>query len=224
MNGSNFDQLPKSLQLNFLLRPVRVTTLNDKSDFNVRYDLFERLNTGGVKLHAQEIRNCVFRGDFRDLIKRLATDKNFLTAVNLSDNEQQHAMYEECVLRFFAFLDEYEKFEHSVVDFLNEYMIRMNHETIESAKIKAFQEAMSWIVKESPSGISRGARSITPLNLFEAVAVGVGLAIYRKKKLNTGLLREIMNSPGLRSLTTGATNSRAMVTGRIEYVYNKLTT
>jgi hypothetical protein len=76
-NGKTFEALPKPTQLNFLLRPVRVTTLNDKSDSAVRYDLFERLNTGGVKLHPQEIRNCVFRGDFRDTLKNLADDANF---------------------------------------------------------------------------------------------------------------------------------------------------
>ncbi len=40
-NGMTFAALSKALQLNFQLRPVRVTTLNDKSDFGVRYDLFE---------------------------------------------------------------------------------------------------------------------------------------------------------------------------------------
>lgn len=63
-NRLRFRDLPQSIQLQFLLRPVKVVTLNDKSDMVVHFDLFERLNTGGVALTAQEIRSCVYRGPF----------------------------------------------------------------------------------------------------------------------------------------------------------------
>lgn len=45
LNGKQFDEIDKTLQLSFQTRPVRITVLNDKSDENVRFDLFERLNT-----------------------------------------------------------------------------------------------------------------------------------------------------------------------------------
>ncbi len=63
--GFGFDQLPQNIRLHFYTRAAKVITLNDKSDSIVRYDLFERLNTGGVALSAQEIRDCVFRGIYR---------------------------------------------------------------------------------------------------------------------------------------------------------------
>ncbi len=199
-----------------------MTTLNDKSDFSVRYDLFERLNTGGVKLHAQEIRNCVFRGEFRNILKELSTNKNFLKVVKLSDNEQQSAIYEECVLRFFSFTESYESFDHSVVDFLNDYMIKYNKNGPKPDLIVSFKETMTWLAEELPGGIARGNRSITPLNLFEAIAVGTGLALKVNKRLQKGRLKGIMDSDDLRKLTTGATNSKKMVSGRILYVYDKL--
>ena len=62
LNDLSFEGLPQPQQFQFQTRPLRLTALNDKSDPIVRYDLFERLNTGGVSLHPQEIRNCVFRG------------------------------------------------------------------------------------------------------------------------------------------------------------------
>jgi uncharacterized protein with ParB-like and HNH nuclease domain len=52
--GLTLDQFPENLKLHFWTRPAKVITLNDKSDMVVRYDLFERLNTGGVALSAQE--------------------------------------------------------------------------------------------------------------------------------------------------------------------------
>jgi len=69
------------MQFMLQTRPLRITVLNDRSDFNVRYDLFERLNTGGVSLHAQEIRNCVFGGEFNDFIKVSSHNKNFRAVV-----------------------------------------------------------------------------------------------------------------------------------------------
>ena len=121
-NGSSFDTLPRAVQLAFTLRPLRVTTLNDRSDKHVRYDLFERLNTGGVKLHAQEIRNCVLGGSFRDTIKDLASGVDFRAVVTLPNNEVREATYEEMVLRFFAFYDGYLDFDHDVEGFLTDYM------------------------------------------------------------------------------------------------------
>jgi hypothetical protein len=121
LNGQRFVELPKSLQLAFLTRPIRVTTLNDKSDLSVRFDLFERLNSGGVKLQPQEIRNCVYRGPFNVLLKTLSQNQNFRTVVRLSDDDETNGTYEELVLRFFAFLDRYQQFGHSVLDFLNKY-------------------------------------------------------------------------------------------------------
>lgn len=222
LNGSTFGALPKPLQLNFQLRPVRVTTLNDKSDFAVRYDLFERLNTGGVKLHAQEIRNCVFRGEFRNLLNQMSEDESFLKIVKLSDNEQRSAIYEECVLRFFAFIEEYRLFDHSVVDFLNDYMIKKSKSGPELGLISLFKQTMALIAREVPSGIARGNRSITPLNLFEGISVGAALALQTGKSIPSGRLKRIMDLDGLKKFTTAATNSRKMVVGRIEYVRDEL--
>ena len=40
-NGKGFKDLPRAIQLTFLLSPIKVTTLSDKSDMDVRFDLFE---------------------------------------------------------------------------------------------------------------------------------------------------------------------------------------
>jgi uncharacterized protein with ParB-like and HNH nuclease domain len=49
-NGYNFEELPSTIQQHIRTRPLKVVTLNDKSDKVVRFDLFERLNTGGIIL------------------------------------------------------------------------------------------------------------------------------------------------------------------------------
>ncbi len=62
LEGLSYGQLPDEVQRYFGRLPLRVTTLTDKSDVNVRFQLFERLNRGAVKLSPQEVRTVVFRG------------------------------------------------------------------------------------------------------------------------------------------------------------------
>ena len=64
-------------------RPLKVITLNDKSDNIVRYDLFERLNAGGVALSAQEIRDCVYQGNFAKKLEELAKEADFKKLLRL---------------------------------------------------------------------------------------------------------------------------------------------
>lgn len=221
LNGLAFSQLPQNLQTQFLLRPVKVTTLNDKSDFKVRFDLFERLNSGGIRLSQQEIRACVFRGEFNNFLEELAQNENFKKVVRLQDSQEKDATREEMVLRFFAFYHCYKKFDHSVEEFLNEFM---EHQTkprpFDYAKNRAlFLNSFGALAKALPEGIRRN-RALTPVNLYESVAVGAALAMGSKRKLVTKDLSWIQ-SPELRELTTGATNSNKRVVGRIEFAAKK---
>jgi uncharacterized protein with ParB-like and HNH nuclease domain len=79
--------------------------LNDRSDYKVRFDLFERLNTGGISLHEQEIRNCVFQGNFNNFIKDCAKDRRLDQLVKRSDRAGRGNI-EELVLKFFAYYED----------------------------------------------------------------------------------------------------------------------
>lgn len=222
LNGQDYQPLPKSIQLLFATRPMRVTVLNDKSDLSVRFDLFERLNTGGISLTNQEIRNCVFRGLFNADIKRLAMDKNFLAVIRLKPSEVRNGTAEEFVLRFFAFLESYKDFDHSVKDFLNDYMKALSSAKIPSALEAIFKKTFTMLKSELPSGIVRGNRGVTPVNLYEAIAVGTALAVKSGKNFRKARLLALLDDPALRPFTTGATNSKKSVSGRIDYVRNAL--
>ena len=211
-----FDALPKNVQLHFLLRPIKVTTLSDKSDLVVRFDLFERLNTGGVALTDQEIRACIFRGQFNEFLDELAKDSNFRALVHLPKAKQNDGTREEFVLRFFALLNNYKKFEHSVVGFLNDYMRAASKAFDYLANEQIFRKTVELLHKALPEGITRG-RQITPIALFEGVSVGAGLAIKKAGMLKTAGVRAWISSKELTEFTTGATNDRKRVFGRIEY-------
>lgn len=213
-SDSKFYTLPKTIQLEFLLKPLKITTLSDKSDLLVRFDLFERLNTGGVVLSNQEIRSCVYRGKFNDFIKDLCLNTDFKTVVKLTNSQESDGTREEFVLRFFAFLYNYQTFDHSVVDFLNDFMSAASKKFDYSEGEAIFNETFKQL-RGLPNGITHN-RTTTPTNLFEGIAVGAALAILNCGKIyihDTKWLSDVE----FRKSTTGATNSRKKVVHRIEF-------
>lgn len=223
LNGSRFDDLPSNLKLNFLTRPLRITVLNDRSDYQVRFDLFERLNTGGIALHEQEIRNCVFQGPFNDFIKQCADDPRLDNLVKRRDKAGRGNL-EELVLKFFAYFEDRGEFVHSVRDFLNRYMERKSENFRNKAELAdKFETTMQVLTDNLPGGIVRSSRpNSTPLVLFEAVAIGVCDALSAGLAIDGEALREILDDEDLKRLTTGATNSQRKLVDRIDYVATRV--
>jgi hypothetical protein len=220
--GYTFDQLPKSIQLAFINRPLRVTTLNDKSDLNVRFDLFERLNSGGVKLEPQEIRNCVYNGPFNDKLKSLAKNVNFRKVLHLTPRDRTNGTIEEFVLRFFAFLNSYLEFDHDVEKFLNKYIETANKKMPNDAQLALFTETFDFLASDLKKGISRGQRR-SPVTLFEAAAVGTALVLQKKQMPKKGVLQKFLASDALKEHTSSGSNTRKHVRARIELVRDLLT-
>ena len=89
-NGKSFTKLPIDIQTKFRLSNIKVTTLSDRSDKQVRFDLFKRLNRGGVTLTDQEIRSCVaYRGGFNNFIKELSKNQDFIQCVHLNSQDKK---------------------------------------------------------------------------------------------------------------------------------------
>ncbi len=217
-----FADLPKTLQLQFETRPLKVVTLSDKSDKIVRFDLFERLNTGGIALTNQEIRDCVFRGKFSNFLEKLALDENFCRMVILTDRRSRDGTREECVLRFFAFLNNYQNFLHLVKEFLNDYMQASSKSFDYEEGEDIFRRTFKQLAIKTPDGIMRpNKKGKTPLVLYEAIAVGAALAIRIEGKLDGGEVSEWIGSSSMKEYTSGATNNRPAVLGRIEYCRDK---
>lgn len=219
LNGLNFAQLPKTLQLNFLTRPIRITVLNDLSDFKVRFDLFERLNTGGIVLHQQEIRNCVYQGEFNDFVKECAKDERVKKLFKQS-NREGRGNVEELILKFFAYFESRDDFKHSVRDFLNEYMEKKTKSFKNRKSLyKIFDTAVAEMCAALPDGIVRSDRkNTTPLLLFEAVSVGVADILSAGGSIDKKKLKAVLDDPELKKVTSAGTNSRPMLAKRIEIV------
>jgi hypothetical protein len=215
LNDMGIDEMPEEFKVAFGLRPVKIVVLNDKSDRRVRFDLFERLNTGGLKLSDQEMRSCVFRGPFIDMLKSLSMSADFRRVVVLPKTREADGTYEEYVLRFFAFLLSYETFDHSVKGFLDDFVAEHAEDALSNELQDVFSNTFKSLARKLPYGI-RGRKGTTPVNLFEGVAVGAGLVIRDGGGLK-GDPTAWLESSELRGYVTGATNSRPRVRGRIEF-------
>lgn len=215
-DGFTFDELPTDIRTAFEDRPLKVVVLNDKSDLQVRYDLFERLNTGGIELTDQEIRECVFRGPFVDFLVELTEYPSFRDVIILPESRWKDGTPQEFVLRFFAFHEHYNQFQHFVNDFLKKFITSEYQEPRTKERRALFRKTFDFLAEAFPQGI-KTRRGQTPVNLFEALSVGAALALQENPRLHPEVNPAWVASPRLRSLTTGATNSRPRVAGRIEY-------
>jgi len=105
--------------------------LTSTVDTQVKFDIFERLNSGSVKLEAQELRNATCRGPFKDLIKSLAKNPIFAEIANLDPDSTRIKKMEdeELVLRFFAISHNngYMEYKGQFKKFLTRKMVEFNN-------------------------------------------------------------------------------------------------
>lgn len=102
---------------------VEIVRWDSKED--MRYELFNRLNTGSSPLSDQEIRNCIFRSypiDLNQVLRDIAKLPEYIELINPSDKKKEEMFLEELVLRFFAFKHLVGNFKTTVPQFLTEFM------------------------------------------------------------------------------------------------------
>jgi len=133
LNGSFYKDLPPFLIRRLEERTIRCLRIDSTLDRQVKYDIFERLNSGSVKLEAQELRNAVSRGAFNRMIKDLSKDENFQALLQIDPENRERSpkvqkmLDVELVLRFFALSDErYQSIKKGFKQFLSDEMDRMN--------------------------------------------------------------------------------------------------
>lgn len=138
LNGRTYDKLPGKIKAGIDRRSISSIVLITESTsdpeeaFFLKQLAFERLNTGGVELSRQEIRNCLYYGKFNQLLLELARHPMFTDAweIPIENQEQliQNNLYKkmedaELVLRFFA-LRHIDNFRGGMEQFLNVYMMK----------------------------------------------------------------------------------------------------
>ncbi|MBD0261621.1 MAG: DUF262 domain-containing protein [Tolypothrix sp. Co-bin9] len=121
LNGKLFRELSEQDQEKITDAPIRSIVIDAGANQDLRYEIFERLNRGAMQLNEQEIRNCVYRGVFCELLAELERDP-YWRKVKVDNSPEPRFQEREMILRFFAFANRIDHYKGNLKRFLNEYM------------------------------------------------------------------------------------------------------
>jgi len=225
-DGMRFSDFSKPRQMRFKRTTVRVIELTEKADEDARREMFDRLNSGGTRLTSMEVRRGVVDGPFMMFITECAANENFKALVPLSERNAKRKEYEEIVLRYFAYLNNYQGFQKSVDDFLTDYLRSKNGNFLDADKQAMFDEfvrMLNFVSQRFPNGFKRIGYNTVPRIRFEAIAVGVSLALRENPDLLPGDVGGWLDSNEfIKHTRSDASNSRPKLVNRIHYVRDNL--
>lgn len=127
-NGITFAELPRQYMRRIKETPIVAYTVERGTPDGIVYNIFQRINTGGLELKAQEIRQALYVGKATALIQKLAESKEFLAATQYAIPTERMAD-REYVNRFIAFteLDYASEYRGNIDDFLRKALKKLNH-------------------------------------------------------------------------------------------------
>ncbi len=127
LNGFTLDELPRQYARRIKETALIAFTVEKGTPDGVVFNIFQRINTGGVALNDQEIRQALYQGPATELIQRLAESKEFLDATQRAISPERMAD-REYVTRFLAFtlLDYRVEYKGNIDDFLIKVMRLLN--------------------------------------------------------------------------------------------------
>ena len=127
LEGLPYSKLPRPMQRRIGETQLVVNVIEPGTPEDVMFNIFRRINTGGMTLNGQEIRNALHPGAVREYLKELARTEEFLKATDNSIRVKRMAD-RECVLRFLAFyIDPWEDYDANDLDgHLSRTMTKIN--------------------------------------------------------------------------------------------------
>lgn len=214
-NGLSYKDLPLILQRR-LKNTIQNATVIDDVEFNpsIVHELFYRINTGGIPLTAQEVRNCVYTGNFNKTLHRL---NNYEAWREILGTPIPHIRLAdiELILRILALIDGYKSYHPPMSQFLSFFQSTHRDDCMD--KYANLFESICDLLLSNLGGDTFRRKGVIKRNLLETVFVAVGICIKRNYKIadiGTGLERfsEIIdNDFRLRSATTSTSVVRERI-------------
>lgn len=130
LEGLGYRDLDRAMMRRIEETELVINVIQPGTPEEVMINIFKRINTGGVPLNGQEIRNALNKGPVREFLKNLAAHQSFRKATGDSINDARMEG-QEMVLRFLAFsITPYSEYKTIELDsFLNEAMRKLNSMT-----------------------------------------------------------------------------------------------
>lgn len=227
LNDFTFTDLPLARQRRFKRTTIRMIQLSENADEEIRRDIFERINTGSVELNEMEKRRGILRGSFLELLEELSENSKFRHLCLFNKAAIDRREPQEFVLRFFAFLNNYNNFHgNKVNEFLDEYLKTVNEdEKFDREKMQIEFLSMLYFVEQYfPKGFRQGKdyNKTTTRIKFESLSIGVALALREKNNLIPKSTNWINSQEFKKNTSADGSSSRLKVIKRIEYVRDQL--
>lgn len=174
--------LDKTAQLSIRRARLGVEILKRPSDNKTKFDLFQRLNSGGTPANPQELRNCVIimiNAEFFSFLKSLAELPAFRSSIWLNDEQEERQKHIEYLCRFLSHV--YVPYDNKldVEEYIDEAMqhLAAKAETRESREcfeytFSVLDEALGQdALRRYTDGQGSGRVGLVAL---ESIAVGIG--------------------------------------------------
>lgn len=201
LNGNRYEDLPRPMRRRIDETQLVVNVIEQGTPKEVMFNIFHRINTGGVFLNRQEIRHALHPGPVLEYLKSLATSEEFLQATDNSISPKRMGD-RECVLRFLSFfLYRWEDYsERSFDSHLSKTMQEINgmDDVVRQKLGKFFKRSMKaafeifgpWAFRKRYSTDD----SRRPVNkaLFETWSVGLGLRTNAEIEVLVKARREVV--------------------------------
>lgn len=171
LHGLNYETLG-DLQFTLDLRTIRCVIIKQnlpKDDDSSIFEIFNRLNTGGINLTPQEIRSSLYHSDFMQMVLKFNSDSRWRKL--LDEEEPDLRMKDvEILLRGFAMLTTRDDYAPSMTRFLNKFAKKMKSaKTEQLALLEDVLGNFFDMCKEFPRGIFGTGTKKLNISVFEAV-------------------------------------------------------
>lgn len=230
LNGKKFKDLDKTYQ-----RTIKSSSLNSiiltKESQELKYEIFARLNQGSLRLKPQELRNCIYRGSFNNMLEEIAESNKLLPILFLEENKRKN--YQEYILRFYA-LRNYLEYSTSMTKTMNDYMSKHQNDEekeIENAK-KLFNKTIN-IVKQVFGDTAfcvydRSKKDFVRKfsgPVYDSIIIACSYfdnhdLMVNSDEIRSQVLEVRKNNADYQDFTYAATGSKNRVIGRINMIYN----
>lgn len=223
LNGFRYSDLSDPIQKKFKNRALRIIVLDGDTSLSFRQDLFSRVNRSGRKISDAEFRRGTFPGPLTNFIEKCSKNTLFIKLCPLSNEKVARYARFELVLRFFAFVNKYKDFKHDVAPFLDKYLLENQQKFDVNSFYNEFINMCNFVEKYFPNGFAKpGSSKAVPNVRFEAISVGVALALREKPNLIPTNMSWLNSDEFKEKTTTDASNNPGRLKERVEFVKNSL--
>lgn len=144
LNKKTFKELSKEQQAKIKTTTLHTIVIKKESNEDIKFEIFERLNTGSIKLNEDEIRNTVYRGAYIELLAELENNAIFNELLQ-NENAKKRMLYRSMILRFFALSEKsYLNYKPSMKQFCNKEL--RDNQKLGEEKQKEYKERFNHCV------------------------------------------------------------------------------